>query len=99
MDSLLKRKLDTLKHYLADLPDTLPPLNLGSQPITSNYCTQHNGPIVFTECGPELVNVVKVLNTYLLKDPTSAILQKWVDDGTDWVDEQHELDPAAVGVE
>ncbi|KAG9311131.1 hypothetical protein JVU11DRAFT_9045 [Chiua virens] len=46
------------------------------------FGSRHNGPIVFVECGPRLVGVVKVLHTYLLKDPGSAILQKWVEDLT-----------------
>ncbi|KIJ10218.1 hypothetical protein PAXINDRAFT_86391 [Paxillus involutus ATCC 200175] len=107
MDSSLKRRLDTLKHYLANLPDTLPlpepglaTYNFGlfdvsaeeiddygevgavNRQLEISFGTRRNGPIVFTERGPELVDVVEVLNTYLLKDPASAILQKWVDDLT-----------------
>ena len=43
---------------------------------------QHDGPIIFTQRGPELVGVIEVLNTYLLKELTSAILPKWLDDLT-----------------
>ncbi|KAF9228359.1 hypothetical protein BS17DRAFT_763855 [Gyrodon lividus] len=50
--------------------------------LETSFGTQHNGPIIFTECGPKLVEIVNVLTIYLLKDPTSAILQKWVDDLT-----------------
>ncbi|KIK79797.1 hypothetical protein PAXRUDRAFT_122397, partial [Paxillus rubicundulus Ve08.2h10] len=107
MDPSLKQRLDTLKHYLANLPDTLPlpepglaTYNFGLFDVSAeeidnygevgavhrqleiSFGTQCNGPIVFTEHGPELVDVVEVLNTYLLKDPASAILQKWVDDLT-----------------
>ncbi|KAF9224252.1 hypothetical protein BS17DRAFT_766847 [Gyrodon lividus] len=48
-----------------------------------SFGTRCNGPIIFTERGPKLlVEVANMLTIYLLKDPTSAILQKWVDDLT-----------------
>ncbi|KAF8451152.1 hypothetical protein L210DRAFT_3640229 [Boletus edulis BED1] len=46
------------------------------------FGSRHNGPIVFVERGPVLVQVVDILRTYLQKDPNSAVLQKWVDDLT-----------------
>ncbi|KAF8126981.1 hypothetical protein EV363DRAFT_1100653, partial [Boletus edulis] len=107
MDPALKTKLDTLKNYLSNLPDTLPvaeaglaAYNFGSFSISADeiedygkigpvnrqleisFGTRRDGPIIFSERGPELVGVVNVLNAYLLKEPTSAILQKWVDDLT-----------------
>ncbi|KAF9229980.1 hypothetical protein BU15DRAFT_57713 [Melanogaster broomeanus] len=107
MDPSLKKRLDTLQHYLSNLLAIYHSLDLGSQTITSIYSafqqkdiedygevgtvnrqleisfgSRHDGPVLFTECGPALVQVVEVLSTYPLKDPTSAILQKLVDDLT-----------------
>ena len=107
MDPALQTKLDTLKNYLSNLPDTLPLpeaglaaynfrlINISAEEIEDygevsavnrqleiSFGLRHDGPIIFTQRGPELVDVIKVLNTYLLKEPTSAILQKWVNDLT-----------------
>jgi hypothetical protein len=107
MDPALKTKLNTLKNYLSNLPDTLPPPKTGlatynfrlidisaekiedygevgaiNRQLEISFGSRRDGPIIFTERGPELVGVIEVLNTYLQKEPTSAILQKWVDDLT-----------------
>ncbi|KAF9234050.1 hypothetical protein BU15DRAFT_79456 [Melanogaster broomeanus] len=107
MDPSLKKRLETLQHYLSNLPDILPLPGLGlakynfdlfnisaediedygevgavNRQLEISFGSRHDGPVLFTERGPALVQVVEVLNTYLLKDPTSAILQKWVDDLT-----------------
>ncbi|KIK73358.1 hypothetical protein PAXRUDRAFT_178659 [Paxillus rubicundulus Ve08.2h10] len=107
MDPSLERRLDTLHHYLSNLPNILPLPQTGfanynfdlfdisaedvkdygevgavNRQLEISFGSWHNGPISFTECGHVLVQVVNVLRTYLLKDPTSAILQKWIDDLT-----------------
>jgi hypothetical protein len=46
------------------------------------FGSRHYGPVVFVERGPVLVQVVDILRTYLKKDPSLAVLQKWVDDLT-----------------
>ncbi|KAF8426433.1 hypothetical protein L210DRAFT_3652904 [Boletus edulis BED1] len=43
------------------------------------FGSRHNGPIVLFERGPVRVQAVDILQTYLQKDPNSAVLQKWVD--------------------
>ncbi|KIK94879.1 hypothetical protein PAXRUDRAFT_141985, partial [Paxillus rubicundulus Ve08.2h10] len=103
-ESLTKKRLDTLQHYLSNLPDVLPLpepglanynfdlFGISAEDIKDygevgtincqlkiSFGSRHNGPIPLAKCGPGLVQVVKVLSTYLLKDPISAILQKWVD--------------------
>ena len=107
MDPSLKKRLESLQHYLSNLPDILPlpelrlanyNFNLFSiseediedygevgainRQLEISFGSRHDGPVLLTERGPGLVQVVEVLSTYLLKDPTSAILQKWVDDLT-----------------
>jgi hypothetical protein len=107
MDPSLKKRLESLQHYLSNLPDSLPlpeprlanynfnlfgiseedikdygEVGAINRQLEISFGSRHDGPVLFIERGPGLIQVVEVLGTYLLKDLTSAILQKWVDDLT-----------------
>ncbi|KAF9241270.1 hypothetical protein BU15DRAFT_73385 [Melanogaster broomeanus] len=84
MDPSLKKRLDTLQHYLSNLPDILPLPGLGlanynfdlfdisaediedysevsavNRQLEISFGSRHDGPVLFTERGPALVQVVE----------------------------------------
>ncbi|KAI0317561.1 hypothetical protein OF83DRAFT_1171861 [Amylostereum chailletii] len=58
------------------------PTGAVNQQLENRIGLRANGPIHFSERGPDLVAVVDVLDDYLTMCPEDAVLLKWVDDLT-----------------